>query len=85
MRKAGEHAKFHFAYVNEDSINFGAGFHACPGRFSAEAEIKLILVELLIRFELKYPEGGERPPNMVHDFARTANPMVDILIREKKV
>ncbi|PWY81892.1 hypothetical protein BO70DRAFT_336994 [Aspergillus heteromorphus CBS 117.55] len=33
MRRDGDASKFHFATVSNQSTNFGAGFHACPGRF----------------------------------------------------
>nr|QJY30857.1 cytochrome P450 [Discosia rubi] len=76
--------KYHFAYVSESSINFGAGAHSCPGRHLASNEIKLILSELLLNYDLKWPEGQRRPPTMFHDFSSNPNPMVDILIRRKK-
>jgi hypothetical protein len=56
-----------------DNINFGHGPSACPGRFFAGAEIKVILAEFLRRFDFalgpggeKHGEGGfERPKNVV--------------------
>lgn len=84
MREAGDPSKFHFATVSEESINFGAGFHACPARFFVAHEIKIILVELLLRYDLKFAVGDTRPPDMHHDFSIVPNPMAEILIREKK-
>ena len=39
--------------VTKDSLEFGYGKHACPGRFFAVNEIKLILANLLLRFDFK--------------------------------
>jgi cytochrome P450 len=33
--------RFHFASVSDDMFNFGAGRHACPGRFFAQQTLKL--------------------------------------------
>jgi cytochrome P450 len=83
MRETGDPNKFQFANVSEDSINFGAGSHACPGRFFASNEIKLIIVELFLSYEMKYPAGTERPPNMIADFQVIPNMAAEILVREK--
>ncbi|TID02532.1 Cytochrome P450 monooxygenase paxP [Colletotrichum higginsianum] len=84
LRETGDPHKHHFAYVSEDSINFGAGTYSCPGRHFAGNEIKLILCELLLGYEMKWPEGGSRPPTMYRDFSSNPDPGVDILFRERK-
>ncbi|KIM22627.1 hypothetical protein M408DRAFT_282067 [Serendipita vermifera MAFF 305830] len=61
-------------------LSFGHGKHACPGRFFASMEVKLILAHLLYEYEMKWPkevyegpnahgiaggeEGGYRPPDL---------------------
>lgn len=50
---AGNHQ---FVSVSIASLMFGYGRHACPGRFFAGNEIKLILVQLLQRFEIRSEE-----------------------------
>lgn len=83
LRQTVDSNKFHFAYVSDQSINFGAGTHSCPGRHFASNEIKILLAELLQGYEVKWPEGKSRPPNMAHDVSRTPNPMVDIMFRTR--
>ncbi len=39
---------------------FGFGRHACPGRFFAANEIKLVLAQLLLNYDMKLPEGAEK-------------------------
>lgn len=51
---AGKHQ---FVSVSNSSFMFGYGKHACPGRFFAGNEIKLILAKLLMEFDLKMPSG----------------------------
>lgn len=77
--------KFHFGSVSEDSINFGNGFHACPGRFMAQQVLKLIFINLLPKYDFMWQEkNGKRPPALANEFALTPNPSVPILIRERK-
>ncbi|KAI9751190.1 MAG: hypothetical protein M4579_006169 [Chaenotheca gracillima] len=84
MREQIDPNRFHFASVSQDSIYFGAGNHACPGRFFASHEMKLMLVELLLGYEMKFREGEGRPPNMVHDFANTPNLAAEIMFKARK-
>ena len=44
-------------------ISFGLGAHACPGRYFAVNEIKYVLAELLVRFDISTPSGKRAPDN----------------------
>ncbi|ORY65282.1 uncharacterized protein BCR38DRAFT_432310 [Pseudomassariella vexata] len=46
-----------FVNVNQNSSAIGYGHHACPGRFFAGNEIKIIVVNKLLRCEPKLVEG----------------------------
>ncbi len=72
-----------FAFVGENSINFGAGTHACPGRYYVSQEIKIMLAHLLLHYDFKWPDGKNRPANMVHDFATPPSPMAELMFRRK--
>lgn len=39
------------------SLAFGYGSQACPGRYFSIAEVKLVLMRMLVDFEFKFPEG----------------------------
>ncbi|KAL5940714.1 hypothetical protein ACKVV1_008384 [Pyricularia oryzae] len=61
----GNHLQF--ASVTHGTMAFGWGKHACPGRFFAAAEIKLILLHVLLNFEVAVvpgPDGVKRYPNV---------------------
>lgn len=51
---AGKHQ---FVSISNSSLMFGYGKHACPGRFFAGNEVKLILAKLLLEFDIKLPPG----------------------------
>ncbi|KAL0094681.1 cytochrome P450 [Phycomyces blakesleeanus] len=50
--------------VNLANLAFGLGAHACPGRYFAANEIKYMLSELIMRFNLSTP-SGKRGENSV--------------------
>ncbi len=58
-------AKHQFVTVTKESLSFGFGKHACPGRFLADIEVKLMLCEILLNYDLKNPDGQkERHANV---------------------
>ncbi|KAI8632630.1 cytochrome P450 [Xylariaceae sp. FL1651] len=60
----GNETKHQFISTSTESINFGHGIGACPGRFFASTEIKIMLVYLLSHFDVKLAEGSQRPQNV---------------------
>ncbi len=52
-----DHARNQFVTVNETNMGFGYGRHACPGRFFAANEMKLILSRLILDYDIKMPNG----------------------------
>lgn len=60
--------------ATEDSLGFGFGSQACPGRFFAVNLIKLMLAKLLTRWDLALEKNGEkwlggRPKYEYYDFS----------------
>ncbi|KXJ88150.1 cytochrome P450 [Microdochium bolleyi] len=49
--------QYQFISVNKEHTGFGYGRHACPGRFFAANEIKLVLARILVDYEIKMPPG----------------------------
>ena len=68
--------------TGEDAISFGHGKHACPGRFFASNEIKVILVGLLMRYEFKFMEGMGRPENVLARTQINPNRAAEVLFRK---
>ncbi|KAK1580583.1 cytochrome P450, partial [Colletotrichum navitas] len=83
----GEGNHFQFASVTNGTMAFGWGKHACPGRFFASTEIKLILVHLLTNFDVKVvpgPDGKmQRYPNI--EFGNMNMPDVKRKLLIKKI
>ncbi|KAI1500520.1 cytochrome P450 monooxygenase [Biscogniauxia marginata] len=77
-------SRFQFAMTDTNSLHFGHGKFACPGRFFASNEIKIILIHLLLRYELRYPEGQGRPQNLSVDENIYPDPSARVLIRARQ-
>ncbi|KAK4096713.1 cytochrome P450 [Parathielavia hyrcaniae] len=50
-----------FATTSTDFLAFGHGRNACPGRFFAANELKLMMAHLVLHYDIEL--GGERPRN----------------------
>lgn len=58
-------ASSQFVSVSPSSLTFGLGRHACPGRFFAANEIKMICSVLLMNYDVALPKGeSERYENL---------------------
>lgn len=68
-------------------ISPGHGRHACPGRFFASVEIKIILIGLLQNYDIKlcddYREG--RPLNILTEFMAHQDHTYEVCFRKRNV
>ncbi|KAF7337643.1 Ent-kaurene oxidase [Mycena sanguinolenta] len=62
--RASEHSdvKYGFTTVEKDFVPFGLGKHACPGRFFASMELKIMISHLLLNYDLSFPDGTKEVP-----------------------
>ncbi|KAI4598812.1 hypothetical protein KJ359_002705 [Pestalotiopsis sp. 9143b] len=81
----GNTHKYHFASIGEDSINWGAGLHACPGRFFAQETLKLMLIHLLTKYDIKHDGAfGDTPKYLKYNLYIFPNPALSLLLKERK-
>lgn len=60
LRKmAGKEKKHLFVTVSPESLTWGYGNHACPGRFFADNELKVILIELLRKWDFRVADPAK--------------------------
>ncbi|KAH9904511.1 cytochrome P450 [Xylariomycetidae sp. FL2044] len=88
-RRAGfDTSKFQFASTAEDAFDWGGGLNACPGRFMADVTIKLILISLVTRYDMRLGddgsggEGGGRPAESRRFMELTPDTSTPILVRD---
>lgn len=57
-----------FTGIEAGNVAWGNGRLTCPGRWYASALNKLILANLLVSYDLRFPDGqSTRPPNLYND------------------
>jgi cytochrome P450 len=85
MREAGDLARSQMACVTDDMMPFGNGPHVYPGRFLATDGMKMMLMNLVYRYEFKYPEGvtSRRENGKGHHTMLPCSTM-PLLFKEKK-
>lgn len=69
--------------TGQDHLAWGHGNHACPGRFFAAAEIKIVLVHLLLKYDFRVIKGQE-PKVKEFGFALESDLSAKIEIRRRK-
>ncbi|KAI3324171.1 cytochrome P450 [Xylariaceae sp. AK1471] len=84
-KEPGNSQKYFFAMTDAQHMAFGYGKYACPGRFFASNEIKMVLAHLLLRYDWKFPEGQGRPQNFTIDSDMFPDPTKRIMMRKRTV
>ncbi|KAI1172322.1 cytochrome P450 [Nemania sp. FL0916] len=73
-----------FTSIGDTSQNFGLGKHACPGRFFAAQEIKLILSYLILNYEIKLRADEARPKPVVFMMTKSPSQTAEVLFRQRR-
>jgi cytochrome P450 len=85
MREAGDLARSQMTSVTNDIMSFGNDPYVCPDRFLATDDMKIMLMNLMYRYEFKYPEGvTSRPKNNKKHHSMLPCSTMPLLFKEKK-
>ncbi|KAK2036588.1 cytochrome P450 [Colletotrichum somersetense] len=79
----GLEPRAHLVSTSPEHMAFGYGDHACPGRFFAANEIKIVLCHLLLQYDWKLAPGTDTTP-VIHGFSLHTNPATQLLFRRRK-
>lgn len=84
-RQAPGHEYQHqFVKTTNESFGFGHGTHACPGRFFASSESKILLIHLLLNYDWKFKDDlKERPKNIENGFELVCDPKIELMFRSR--
>lgn len=69
--------------ANLSNMSWGYGSHACPGRWFADAEIKIIVIQLLLGFDFRFPEGKGRPTSLEFETQNLPDRGLGVLLRRR--
>jgi cytochrome P450 len=84
-REAGDATKYHMAST-ADTLVWGKGPYACPGRFMVQDLLKLMFIHILTHYDFKYPEQGDklRPSPDISNWILTGpDTTMPVLFKEK--
>ncbi|RYP90191.1 hypothetical protein DL770_003727 [Monosporascus sp. CRB-9-2] len=74
--------QYQFISPTKENTSFSLGRHACPGRFLASHEIKMMAVAILLEYDIKLPNGvEERYSNIAHVDHIMPDPTKTIMMR----
>lgn len=78
-------AEYQFAALGANSLGFGYGRFACPGRVFAAAQLKLVLGLLIGEYEFCFPmeKEGSRPENLYLDDMILPDRGVEVLCKKR--
>ncbi|KAJ7100090.1 cytochrome P450 [Mycena belliarum] len=80
--EAGEGTKHQMVTPAPDFLVFGLGRHACPGRFFAVNEQKLIMAHVLVTYDIQLKDGV-RPPDEWVALLGAANSTAEVMFRKR--
>lgn len=76
--------KYQLTSITKTQMQFGSGRHACPGRWFASHQIKLVLAAMIDQYELKLKDGEGRPKSIVFQINQFPDPKAEIMFKNKK-
>lgn len=80
--KSGDAHKYQFASPTLESMEFGYGKDACPGRFFASNQIKIILAYIIRNYDITLEDKvGGRPRNIMFEVNVLADPTKKVLFK----
>jgi cytochrome P450 len=82
-QQPGQENRWQFVTTSPEHLVFGHGKHACPGRFFASSEIKVVLVYLLMRYDWRFTPDGRRQDKAFGQQLDT-DPAAKAMIRRRK-
>lgn len=81
-QQPGQENKWQFVTTSPEHLAFGHGKHACPGRFFASNEIKVILMFLLMKYDWSFTSQG-RKEDLFHGAETESDPEATAMIRRR--
>lgn len=81
-RGEGQFEKFQCVTTSPSYLSFSHGKHACPGRFYAIDEVKLLLCHILLQYDIMYGEGNPRLPHKINGEAVNPDPAQKLSFRK---
>ena len=73
-----------FSGIGPGNGMWGAGRLTCPGRHYASALSKMIIANLLLKYDISFPEGQMGPPPQTEDDSNILPDMTQVIILKER-
>lgn len=84
-QKTGQESTWQFVSPSPAHLLFGLGRHACPGRFFAANEIKILLSHLLLLYDWRFLPGEGRPAPVQFEAGYSIDAKTKLQCRRRKL
>jgi cytochrome P450 len=81
----GDSEQYQFASISSVEPWWGVGKFACPGRHWASAQVKMVLMALLLGFEIGFPEGQSGKPERVVEGEKLRTSFNQAMVLKRRV
>ncbi|KAG6380639.1 cytochrome P450 [Boletus reticuloceps] len=81
--KDGNRVNDQLTSTSVEYLPFGHGRHACPGRFFAATELKLMLAHVVVTYDVKLEDNATYPPSRHIGTFITVNPRAEVVFRNR--
>ncbi|GME34330.1 Cytochrome p450 [Neofusicoccum parvum] len=84
-QQPGQENSHQFVTTSQEHLAFGLGTHACPGRFFAANESKVLICHLLLMYDWKLAdEAAGRPDHITSSEMMSANPFAKVMFKRRE-
>ena len=83
-QEPGQEGRHQLFTTSADNLQFGYGRLACPGRFFAALELKMMFASLLMQYDFKFADG-KRPQDLHFSEFNLADVRAPVLVRKRRV
>ncbi|KAF8242725.1 cytochrome P450 [Wilcoxina mikolae CBS 423.85] len=72
-----------YTFSSTETLHWGIGKYACPGRFFASSEIKLLLASIVLKYDVR-TKDGQRPKDICWELSMSPDPTASIEFRKRR-
>jgi cytochrome P450 len=72
-----------YTFTSTETLHWGSGKFACPGRFFASSEIKLLLALIVLKYDVR-TKDGQRPKDIYWELSMGPDPKESIEFRKRR-
>ncbi|KAL2284627.1 hypothetical protein FJTKL_08726 [Diaporthe vaccinii] len=81
----GDANRYQLTSITKTQLQFGSGRHACPGRWFAAHQNKLVVAAVIQQYDIKFKDGEGRPKGILFQTNQFPDPKAEVLFRTRNI